>query len=451
MEKNSKHIDFFEDELKDSELLSKLKGKNSLVTPNNYFQDLEADIVNSIGINSIDPKKSLTKYVLYAVAASISILLMFVGLQFSKTQNQKNQIVEEIIPQEETINNGNIEITDNKENIKQIVVEDSIRDVFIEPKAINKNSSLVVENNAKLKLSFKKRLYRVKKEKTQVIVAKKINILDDYEEVVADNNSNTISYSSISNMEVYNSSQKTIRAITRRSNNSTVNVFLPDDTCVNSSFIYIIDTVGFENLSFVWNSNEGISNKFTESGNYYLQYWLNDSLLGVDRINVIIIAKPQPIIVAKNEICNHESLLLNAGMSGEEYNYKWSVSDLNRSEVYVDNLKPGDELIELEVASCVDTVHTQVLVHINDCQLMIPNVFTPNGDGVNDVFFIKGLNHYSGSSLTILDRKGKVVYQSLDYKNNWKAENLADGTYFYSLILNDKVNTEKGGTISILR
>ena len=168
-------------------------------------------------------------------------------------------------------------------------------------------------------------------------------------------------------------------------------------------------------------------------------------------MKVVVIAKPQPIIKCKNEICNHESLLLNAGMSSEKYTYKWSVSDLNRSEIYVSNLKTGDKLIELEVSSCADTVHAEVLVQINDCKLMIPNVFTPNSDGINDYFYIKGLDYYPGSSLTILDRKGTVVYQSLDYKNNWKADNLADGTYFYSLILNDKSKTEKGGMISILR
>jgi len=449
MEKNNKHIDLFEDELKDAEILSKFKGKNSFATPDNYFHNLESDITNSIGINAISNKKPFAKYALYVAAASITILMIFVGLQFSKMQKHKNQIVEEDILKNETINNDNIEITDNKKNIKQIIIDDSVRNNIFEPKATNNNIYLAVENNATPKSLNKKRI-KIDKE-TQIIIKEDISHQNDNEKIIVDNSINNFPSSSISNMEANNSSKRTIRAITRRSNNTTVNVFLPDDTCVNSSFTYVIDTTDFGDLSFVWNSNKGISNKFTESGNYYLQYWLEDSLLGVDSINVIIIAKPQPIIVAKNEICNHESILLNAGISSEKYNYKWSVSDLNRSEIYVDNLKPGDKLIELEVSSCVDTVYTQVLVHINDCQLMIPNVFTPNGDGVNDVFFIKGLTHYSGSSLTILDRKGNVVYQSLDYKNDWKADNIADGTYFYSLIINDKTKTEKGGMISIIR
>lgn len=77
--------------------------------------------------------------------------------------------------------------------------------------------------------------------------------------------------------------------------------------------------------------------------------------------------------------------------------------------------------------------------------------FTPNGDGYNDAFVIKGLEHYPGSSLTILNRNGKVVYQSADYNNDWKANNVEEGSYFYSLQLNDKNKTEKGGILSIVR
>jgi hypothetical protein len=50
-----------------------------------------------------------------------------------------------------------------------------------------------------------------------------------------------------------------------------------------------------------------------------------------------------------------------------------------------------------------------------------------------------------------MDRNGKVVFQSLDYKNDWKAENTVDGTYFYSLRIKDAKNTEKGGLLTIIR
>lgn len=77
--------------------------------------------------------------------------------------------------------------------------------------------------------------------------------------------------------------------------------------------------------------------------------------------------------------------------------------------------------------------------------LEIPNVFTPNGDGFNDFFVIKNLEKYPYNSLTIADRNGKVVYDVINYQNNWDARNLAIGTYYY--ILNYKSNNKNQGMI----
>jgi len=452
MDKNNKHINFFDDELRDSELLSSLKGSNTFVTPDNYFQDLESDIINKIDTKTIGKNSKLFKYILYAVAASVTIIMFFVGIQFNKTQKQNPQIVENFDSKINNIENNEIKLSANNKNNKHIIAIDSVKPNLTESVQNNTDISIATEDSRVNEPSFNRKLTRDNSIKSKIIIENNDDSQDEYNEVIADNNSNELMPNSISNVEPSSSSQIAIRTLARIINNTQQNIFLPKDTCVNKAFIYYIDTIGLGyKLEFIWDNNKGISSRIAESGSYSLQYWFNDSLIGVDSMKVVVIAKPQPIIKCKNEICNHESLLLNAGMSSEKYTYKWSVSDLNRSEIYVSNLKTGDKLIELEVSSCADTVHAEVLVQINDCKLMIPNVFTPNSDGINDYFYIKGLDYYPGSSLTILDRKGTVVYQSLDYKNNWKADNLADGTYFYSLILNDKSKTEKGGMISILR
>ncbi|MGZ3754072.1 MAG: T9SS type B sorting domain-containing protein [Mucilaginibacter sp.] len=76
----------------------------------------------------------------------------------------------------------------------------------------------------------------------------------------------------------------------------------------------------------------------------------------------------------------------------------------------------------------------------------IPNIFTPNNDGLNDVFKIKGLESYPGSQLTIFNRWGNEVYRADNYLNNWDGGNLAEGTYYY--ILNRK---EHSGAITPLK
>ncbi|WP_443944161.1 gliding motility-associated C-terminal domain-containing protein [Pedobacter sp. AW1-32] len=63
--------------------------------------------------------------------------------------------------------------------------------------------------------------------------------------------------------------------------------------------------------------------------------------------------------------------------------------------------------------------------------LHVPNVFTPNGDGKNDTFHIENLDAFDQNQLTIINRWGSTVYQSNKYLNDWTANGLSDGTYFY--------------------
>jgi len=74
-----------------------------------------------------------------------------------------------------------------------------------------------------------------------------------------------------------------------------------------------------------------------------------------------------------------------------------------------------------------------VSIKINAFDIRVPNLFTPNGDGVNDVFEIRGLNQYAQSELTIVNRWGNEVYRSKGYQNDWSGEGLNEGTYYYLL------------------
>lgn len=79
------------------------------------------------------------------------------------------------------------------------------------------------------------------------------------------------------------------------------------------------------------------------------------------------------------------------------------------------------------------------------CELMIPEVFTPNYDGVNDFFVINGIFGYLENNLKIFNRWGNLVYEADYYQNDWFGINekgvelesgeLPVGTYFYILDL----------------
>lgn len=64
---------------------------------------------------------------------------------------------------------------------------------------------------------------------------------------------------------------------------------------------------------------------------------------------------------------------------------------------------------------------------------LIPNVFTPNGDGTNDTFEILGTYAYERISLEVVDRFGRLVFKAKDYQNDRTAEGHPDGIYFFVL------------------
>ncbi|MFN0048407.1 MAG: gliding motility-associated C-terminal domain-containing protein, partial [Cytophagales bacterium] len=63
--------------------------------------------------------------------------------------------------------------------------------------------------------------------------------------------------------------------------------------------------------------------------------------------------------------------------------------------------------------------------------ITIPNIFTPNNDGYNDVFEIKYLP--SNSKIEIYNRWGSSVYQSDNYDNNWNGNGADDGLYYFKI------------------
>ena len=83
--------------------------------------------------------------------------------------------------------------------------------------------------------------------------------------------------------------------------------------------------------------------------------------------------------------------------------------------------------------------------------VIIPNLITPNGDGMNDLFIVTNLMDWEQRSLIILNRWGNIVYQSDNYLNDWNGGNLADGVYFYVLEVRDKdLYDISYGTVTIM-
>jgi len=88
-------------------------------------------------------------------------------------------------------------------------------------------------------------------------------------------------------------------------------------------------------------------------------------------------------------------------------------------------------------------------VFVEEINLYIPNVITPNGDRFNEKFVIDNL-HFGWWSLDVFNRWGGQVYHSSDYRNTWSGDNLSSGVYYYHLKHRCE-NVQYKGTLSIIR
>lgn len=87
-------------------------------------------------------------------------------------------------------------------------------------------------------------------------------------------------------------------------------------------------------------------------------------------------------------------------------------------------------------------------IRLQEEPVRIPTTFTPNGDGINDLFVVKGLRPQS--KLEIMSRDGRRVFASEDYQNDWDGGDWPAGVYFYTLTTTIKPQRWKG-ELSIMK
>lgn len=88
---------------------------------------------------------------------------------------------------------------------------------------------------------------------------------------------------------------------------------------------------------------------------------------------------------------------------------------------------------------CPSEISDPVVISlIRSLDLKIPDVITPNADGKNDYFVIKGLERYAENELIILNRWGNHVFEERKYNQRWNGNGLSEGTYFYLLRVKDE-------------
>ena len=138
-----------------------------------------------------------------------------------------------------------------------------------------------------------------------------------------------------------------------------------------------------------------------------------------------------------------ESIILSPVLSNNVTDYSWSPSvGLSNSAVSTPTASPTVTTTYTLTVTAGGGCPASAVIKVNVLeQMVIPNTFTPNGDGVNDTWSIAGLAAYPNCTVNVFNRYGAGIFRSVGYTKNWNgAFNgyvLPSGTYYYVVDLKD--------------
>lgn len=205
--------------------------------------------------------------------------------------------------------------------------------------------------------------------------------------------------------------------------------------CEGETLLLEIDYAGF------WSTGEiGNSIAVTATGDYEVEVVQGPCVVD-DAKHVDVLPLPfvdlgvDPVYCAGSVVTIGESEDLSA-------DYLWSTGE----ETPQIEIKEGGEYILTMTTFCGSSVDTLNII-FDDCDYSIyaPNSFSPDQDGLNDVYFVQ-TNNLLSASLNIFDRWGILIFSTTDLKQPWTGDVIngthfaPDGVYEYQL----KFITEKG-------
>jgi gliding motility-associated-like protein len=183
----------------------------------------------------------------------------------------------------------------------------------------------------------------------------------------------------------------------------------------------------------------------SEDGTYYIKGTDNSGCFEIRTVNVSVIDLPFADAGPDQYLNNIYETNMNAIIRPGETGI-WSVlygnaiiSDTSDAETGIHELSPGENLFlwTVENELCGFGLDS-VFITVQDSEINLPSLITPNADGKNDYLVIPGIEYYGRSELKIIDRTGVEVFKDIDYDNDWNGVDyngnpLPEGTYFYLL------------------
>ena len=207
---------------------------------------------------------------------------------------------------------------------------------------------------------------------------------------------------------------------------------------------------------------EKTSNDIEIWGNDAFDYFINVTNTGTENLSDVLIEDllPEGISFQSQEV-NSSVEGLQVNFDQEDNRLRWTVP-----------LLPTDAFIAIRltvVAASVTETSPQSITNnatvvsgqLSDSAtdtnsinpFFIPNVITPNGNGLNDTFEIVGINKFVKNDIIIFNRYGDHVFEAENYGNDWDATGQVAGTYFYIFRGEDRqgINQEFKGWIQVIK
>ena len=223
--------------------------------------------------------------------------------------------------------------------------------------------------------------------------------------------------------------------------NSPCNINLGADTTLCQGETLTLDATT-ANASYLWQDNStNPTFNVAQQGNYWVEVTTNNCT-ATDTIQVNYNQLPTIDLGADTTLCQGETLTLDATTANTSY--LWQDNSTNPA---FNVAQQGTYWVEVTTNNCTAT--DTILILEEDCKIIleIPNVFTPNGDGINDLFVPIVSKGIISMNTLIYNRWGNKIFETNRLLIEWNGQDVSDGTYFWIVYYTDKngnLNSLKG-------
>lgn len=230
----------------------------------------------------------------------------------------------------------------------------------------------------------------------------------------------------------------------------TPSVNLGNDTTLCQGETKLISAFN-NNASYLWqDGSKAPDYLINKKGLYYVTASINNCRAD-DSIFVDYSLPPSFTLGPDTFICKGNEIILNP-LINVTANYLWQ--DGSTAPVFTAT-KEG--VYELTASNKCGTFTDAIALIAGICDLYVPSAFTPNHDGINDIFRVKNLFSVKQFSMTIYNRFGEKIYESNDVNQGWngsyKGTEEPIGTYVWVISLTDTEDKKQNakGTVTLIR